>query len=491
MTAFRNVVDALVSQGLIVQDRDNTAMAQCPAHNDGRPSLSVRKIEGQVLLYCMAGCSTQSVVDALDMKMADLFDDPDGYSYNYPGGRIVHRTPEKKFFQRGDTTDTSLFHADKLTGQGPFYVVEGEKDVLAIESVGGQAVTTANGASANPNKYDWSPLKGKIVYIVADKDEPGQQRAQRLMEFLEGTAMTVSLWEPLVGKDAADHIAAGHSLDEFRCKTTPDLLSFSQAMDAWRAWRESEHVDPIPTPWYALNRHIAGGLHPSRLYVVGARTGAGKSVLGVNIAAHAADLGHSSLVVSVEMPHIEITSRVLAAQAHVSYGNITQRNFDADAVTIDQYIADHRQMPLYICDKATITMEEVMMKCRMLRNAAGLELAFIDYAQLISPSTKSVPRQEQVSHIARSAKLLAMELNIPVILAAQLNRNADSGDTPRAPRMTDLRESGELEQSADVIILLDRDEVTGNIVVSVPKNRTGQPATLFLRATFDEARIDS
>lgn len=478
-------------KGMAVVEKDNTAMVQCPSHNDGRPSLSVRAIEGSVLLYCMAGCQTIDVLDALGLEMTDLFDDEKGFTYEYPGGRQVHRSPDKQFHQRGNTKDPSLYHSDRLSGAGPFYVVEGEKDVLAVESAGGQAVSTPGGSSAAVDRFDWEPLRGKIVHVVTDRDEPGRKRAKALMDYLEPIAMSVSLYEPRVGKDAADHIAAGHLLADLKCLSSPDILSFSQALDEWRKWRDSEFIKPIRTPWHTLNKKISGGLHPGRLYVVGARTGSGKSVAGVNMVAYAAESGHSGLIVSVEMPHVEISSRILASQAHVSYENITKREFGDDQVAIDTYIADHRHLPLYICDKATITIEEVTHKARMLREGKGLELLFIDYAQLLKATTKSVSRQEQVSHIVRSAKLLAMELNIPVILAAQLNRNSESGDQARAPKMTDLRESGELEQSADVILLLHRDEYSSNVYVSIPKNRTGPPGNVVLQEHFDQARLDA
>lgn len=489
MTAYERFLEAALFKGMVVQERGDQAMVQCPSHNDGRPSLSVKKIEGQVLLYCMAGCTTSDVVEAVGLSMTDLFDDEKGFTYEYPGGRQVHRTPDKQFYQRGNKADKSLYRADRIVGAGPIHIVEGEKDVLATEAAGGQAVSTPNGAGAKHESYDWEPLRGKIVHVVADRDEPGRRRAKELVKFLEDIAMSVSLYEPLVGKDMADHIAAGHTLSELKCLSEPDIISMSEAFDAWRKWKDSEHARPIRTPWHSINNKISGGLQPGRLYVVGARTGSGKSVAGVNMVSYAAEQGHTGLIVSVEMPHVEITSRILAAQARVDYAGITSRDFGDSSTSIDRYIADHRSLPLYICDKATISMEEISTKARMLRDSKGLELLFIDYAQLIRPSTRSVSRQEQVSHIARTAKLIAMEMSLPVILAAQLNRKTT--EEQRAPRMEDLRESGELEQSADVIMLLHRDEATSNLYVNIPKNRTGKAGTVVLQERFDQARVDA
>jgi archaellum biogenesis ATPase FlaH len=488
VSALERVTTAALGMGLAVKELDGRMMLQCPAHNDGRPSLSVRPIEGSVLLYCMAGCHTADVVDALGLSMSDLFDDPSGFVYEYPGGRRVTRTPEKQFFQSGNKADTSLFGSDRLGDANEVLLVEGEKDVLAVESVGGAAVSAPNGASASPEKYDWEPLRGRVVRIVADNDEPGNRRALAVAGHLEGIAASVGIVDPAAGKDAADHIAAGFGLGDFRPRTPPDVLTLSQAFDAWRTWRDSESAEPIPTPWSSLNNTLAGGLHPGRLYIVAARTGQGKSVAGQNIVSHAAMHKHPSLVVSVEMPVHEVVSRVIAAQAGVDYSVITKREFGPHTA-VDEYIQRYRELPMYICDNPTITVEEVAAKCRSLKDSAGLELLFLDYAQLIVATDRRVSREQQVAHIVRSAKLIAMELGIVVLLAAQLNRNNDHEN--RQPRISDLRESGELEQSADVILLLHQEENSPSTVVNVAKNRTGPPKSISLIRRFDQARLDS
>lgn len=493
--AYQRIIDAARDKGLDIKEQGDRSMVQCPAHSDGRPSLSVKSIDGSVLLYCMAGCLTTDVLEGLGLSAADLFDDPRGSTYEYPGGRRVLRTPEKEFFQLGNRADQSLFGADKLAADGPVFCVEGEKDVLAIQSVGGSAVSSPNGASLKPQKNDWEPLRGRTVRIIADQDEPGRRRAEAVLEHLESLGIYASVYKPAAGKDASDHIAAGFDLEGFKPCLPTDILSFSEALDAWRAWKESDAIKPIPTPWMSLNNKLAGGLHPGRLYVVGARTGAGKSVIGQNMVSYAAERGFPALVVSVEMPVTEVMSRVLAAQAQVDYGSITKRDFNGSEVKIDKYIADHRHLPMYISDDPSVTIEQVAQKCRALA-ASGLAVLFLDYAQLVKASDRRVGRQEQVAHITRSAKLLAMELNIAVILAAQLNRNAEDDEMdgqqgPRLPKKSDLRESGELEQSADVILLLHRSKFEGTVYCVVAKNRTGPESQIVLQERFDQARLDA
>ena len=212
-TAFDRLIDALRDHGCTVTANGDKATAQCPAHDDGRPSLAITGIDGQVLIYCHAGCPTEAVVEAVNLSVADLFDTRNGADYRYPDGRIVHRKLNKTFPQSGNTKGTALFHADRIGDTETVYVPEGEKDVLAVEAVGGTAVCSAMGAG-KAHKADWTPLTGKHVIVVADKDGPGYPHAHKVAELLDGIAASVRIVEAAVGKDAADHIAAGKTLDE-------------------------------------------------------------------------------------------------------------------------------------------------------------------------------------------------------------------------------------------------------------------------------------
>jgi len=213
--AYERIVDALRSQGSTVKETGaRQASATCPAHDDRRPSLSITGIEGRTLIYCHAGCETPEVLAALGLRSSDLFDSPRGQSYDYPDGRKVHRSTDKKFRQSGNTKGNSLFRADRVGDARTIYVVEGEQDVLAIESAGGTAVSPAMGAG-KASRFDWTPLEGRGVVIVADKDEPGRHHAAEVARLLKPVAAAVKIVEAKSGKDAADHIASGHGLDEF------------------------------------------------------------------------------------------------------------------------------------------------------------------------------------------------------------------------------------------------------------------------------------
>lgn len=222
--AFERVVSALEGHGCVVRPNGyGKAEAQCPAHDDVHPSLSISpRNDGKgVVVHCHAGCYVADVVAALHLTMPDLFDDAGMRAawnprrdYVYPGGRRVHRKPDKQFPQSGNKDDDrSLFHADLIGDATTVYIPEGEKDVEVIEAVGGTAVCSAMGAG-KAHLADWSPLNGKDAIIIADKDDAGQKHAAQVAALLAGVATSVRIVEAKAGKDFADHTAAGYSLDD-------------------------------------------------------------------------------------------------------------------------------------------------------------------------------------------------------------------------------------------------------------------------------------
>lgn len=233
MTAYERLLELLRADGRrVIERRTGQAMAQCPGHDDRTPSLSVTRIEGRVLLHCHAGCATDDVLASLGWRLAELYDEPRGMTYDYLGedGRVtrtVHRSPEKRIWQSGETQSrpTTLYRlpavqAAVAAGQ-PVYVVEGEQDVHAIESLGVVATTAPMGAG-NWGKVDVEPLRGARVVAIPDLDEAGQEKwAVDVAASLAGVAASVVWRRAKVGNDPADHVAAGHGLDEFELTETP------------------------------------------------------------------------------------------------------------------------------------------------------------------------------------------------------------------------------------------------------------------------------
>lgn len=267
--AFDRVCAAFQTNGLTVIHRgDGHACAQAPDHSPADRSVSIRAIDGMVLMFCHAGEQLDDVLAAIGLTKRDLFDDPKGVRYTYPDGRIVLRTPDKRFSQTGNTKGKALYRADRIGDAATVYVVEGEKDCAAIESVGGIAVCPAMGAG-KANRADWTPLHGRDVVVVADKDAPGYRHAQAVADALAGKA-NVRVVEAAIGKDVADHIAAGKALDQ--------LVSLTDG--APRLWRATNLRPAAQARWLAKGR-----LPLASISLLVGDEGIGKSLLWVWIVA--------------------------------------------------------------------------------------------------------------------------------------------------------------------------------------------------------------
>jgi replicative DNA helicase len=228
------------------------------------------------------------------------------------------------------------------------------------------------------------------------------------------------------------------------------------------------------------------GLHGGQLIVVAARPAMGKSTLALDFARHASiKSGMTSAVFSLEMSRIEIVMRLLSAEARVHLQNMRAGKMtDDDWARLAQRIGEVTSAPLFIDDSPHLTMMELRAKCRRLKQRNDLKLVVIDYLQLMTPSKRLDSRQQEVSEMSRSLKLLAKEINVPVVALSQLNRAAENrGD--KKPQLSDLRESGAIEQDADLVILLHREDVyepesarAGEADFIVAKQRNGPTGTV-------------
>jgi hypothetical protein len=227
-TAYERLTDRLHDLNKIVKTngRPNQAKGQCPAHDDHNPSLSITRIEGRVLVHCHAGCPLEDVLAAIGWVKADLYDDRSGYTYSYADGvqvrRCYDKDGKKQFPQTGHTNGsaTAIFRRDQVkeaVERGEtIYLVEGEDDVLALESLGA-VTTTARMGAGNFDKVDIFPLINADIIAIADKpvddkDESGDKWARQVWDKLNGYAHTLRFKKAAVGKDAADHVAAGKPL---------------------------------------------------------------------------------------------------------------------------------------------------------------------------------------------------------------------------------------------------------------------------------------
>ncbi|TQS40000.1 replicative DNA helicase [Cryptosporangium phraense] len=214
----------------------------------------------------------------------------------------------------------------------------------------------------------------------------------------------------------------------------------------------------VPTGFVDLDR-LTNGLHPGQLIIVAARPGLGKSTFGLDVA-RSASIRHqlTSCVFSLEMSKIEITMRLLSAEARVPLHNLRSGQLSEDDWTkLARRIGEVSEAPLFIDDSPNMTMMEIRAKARRLKQRHDLRLVVIDYLQLMSGNKRVESRQQEVAELSRGLKLLAKELEVPVIAASQLNRGPEQR-TDKRPQLSDLRESGSIEQDADMVLLLHRED---------------------------------
>ena len=246
----------------------------------------------------------------------------------------------------------------------------------------------------------------------------------------------------------------------------------------------TDEMTGVPTGFLELDK-LTNGLHPGQMIVIAARPAVGKSTLGIDIA-RAAAIKHNmaTAVFSLEMSRTEITMRILSAEATIQLQDLRkglkgQEQWNKLARVMGK-ISD---APLFIDDSPNMSLMEIRSKCRRLKQQHNLRMVIIDYLQLMSSGKKVESRQQEVAEFSRALKLLAKELEVPVIAISQLNRGPEQR-TDKRPQMSDLRESGSIEQDADMVILLHRDrsdpERDGEADVIVAKHRNGPTADIVL-----------
>ena len=240
----------------------------------------------------------------------------------------------------------------------------------------------------------------------------------------------------------------------------------------------------LSTGYPQLDKYFLG-MRPGQLIILAARPGMGKTSLALNMAAHVCEQARSPVAIfSLEMLSKELSMRMLSSRARVDSKKIRTRNYSADDLKVmGEAIQELSSYPIFINDSGDTNVVDIQSQCRKLQNQHGLGLVIVDYLQLMSSPNKSLPREQQIAEMSRSLKLMARELECPVLAMSQLNRQAESRPNKR-PNTSDLRESGAIEQDADIVAFVYRDEFynpdtpePGVAEVIVGKNRNGETGT--------------
>lgn len=237
----------------------------------------------------------------------------------------------------------------------------------------------------------------------------------------------------------------------------------------------------LATGFDELNRRC-GGFHGGEFILIAGRPGMGKSSFAVNIAEHVAiNDGKTVAIFNLEMPKESILKRILCSQALIDSNKILTGKFEGeDWARLGKNLDKIAAAPLYINDSPLITVSEMRAKCHRLKQTKGLSMIVVDYLQLMQGSGRTDSRQQEIADISRSLKVMAKELDVPVIGLSQLSRAVESRQDKR-PMLADIRESGSIEQDADMVVFLYRDEYYNpdtedkNIAeVIIAKHRAGE-----------------
>lgn len=277
--------------------------------------------------------------------------------------------------------------------------------------------------------------------------------------------------------------AARREVDQTSRATGSVVQSFGETIDIMLGTLDEE-INHHPTPWAAVN-DIIGGLRPGALYVVGARPSVGKSVVALNLAQSLACHG-SVAFSSLEMSNNDVQIRAVSSDLHLDVARLIERNLTpGDWAKIRDRRAAWTDVPLFVDDRSGVTITDIKRFARSVNRRKPLVGVVVDYLQLMAqPHGDKRPRHEFVADMSRQLKIMAMDMQIPVIALSQLNR-ASEARQDKMPMLSDLRESGAVEQDADVVILLHREIMGDNrndLSMLVAKNRHG--ATGLAELTF-------
>ena len=252
-------------------------------------------------------------------------------------------------------------------------------------------------------------------------------------------------------------------------------------------YNRKQHITGVPTGFAELDYKTAG-LHGSELILVAARPAMGKTAFALNLATNAALRGNAPVAIfSLEMSKDQLVNRILCIEAMVDSNKIMTGKLEEDDWSkLASVVGPISDSGIYIDDTPGISIMEIRTKCRKLKMEKNIGLVVIDYLQLVQGNKRTASREQEISEISRSLKILAKEINVPVIALSQLSRAVEQRPDHR-PMLSDLRESGAIEQDADIVMFLYRDDYYNKesekkdiAEVIIAKQRGGQTGTVEL-----------
>jgi replicative DNA helicase len=370
-------------------------------------------------------------------------------------------------FGRGEAID-SVTVSEELRRTGELEDVGGKPYILHLVS----SVPAASNAAYYARIVEETALLRRLIEVT-------QQAAAMAFESADDPDHIVDQVEQLVFSVAEKRL--GDNFTHIR-----ELLH-EQLEHVEKLQERGASITGVPSGFVDLD-NLTAGLQNSNLIIVAARPSFGKTSLALNIAQQAATDHHVPVAIfSLEMSRTELVQRLVCAEALVDVSKLRRGHLnDQDWSRLATAVGRLADAPIFIDDTESVTVLEIRAKARRLKQKSGLGLVIIDYLQLMSGPRRSENRQQEISEISRSLKILARELEVPVIAVSQLSRAVESRQDKR-PMLADLRESGAIEQDADVVMFIYRDEVynadstdKGTAEILLAKHRNGPVGRLKL-----------
>ena len=448
------------------------------------------------------------------------------YDYTDEQGELlyqVQRLEPKNFRQRrpegeggwsGSLGDVRrvLYRLPQVLAAQDVFVVEGERDVETLEAAGVVATTNSGGASQPWRPEYTAALTGKSVVVIPDADKPGRERGGHIVKALTGHASEVLLVElPASHKDVTAFFEAGHGLDDLR-ELIDDarrrirlaelsdrgLLTVPEIVETVEGGFQAVMCPPrgLSTGFTELDR-LTHGLHPGDLTIVAGRPAMGKTAAAHNIAQHVATQGRTVAIFSYEMSRQSVLTRLLCSRARVDLLRFREGRLTHDERRrVNAALTELSPLPLYI-DDTPLPLQGIEARLQRLQTERGLGLCIVDYLQLI-PSSSRENRNQQVGELSRGLKLMAGKFGVPFVVLSQLSRAPETRANPR-PQLSDLRDSGSIEQDADLVWFLyreeyykpDREAVKGLAELIVAKQRNGPTGKIKLRFRKEYTRFEN
>jgi len=396
--------------------------------------------------------------------VAEVFETVSGVDFYAPKHELIFNAI-LSLFGKGEPTDV-IAVTDELNKQGNL-VKAGGADYL--HSLTGYVPTAANA--------------GYYAKIVSDK-----AILRRLIE--AGTRIAQAGYESQGEVEDLINQAQAEIYSVSSQSSKEDYVPLSDSLEAAiheieGAQKRGGELTGVPTGFTDLDAYTHG-LHPGQLVIVAARPAVGKSTFALDLARNASvKHNQATIFFSLEMGRAEIAMRLMSAESSIYLQSMRKGTVtDADWTRLAAVRGRINDAPLYIDDSPNMSLVEIRAKCRRLAQQVDLKLVVIDYIQLMSSGKKVESRQQEVSEFSRALKLLAKELGLPVVALSQLNRQAEQAKDKK-PELSHLRESGSLEQDADVVVLLHREGIyekdhprAGEADLILAKQRNGPTGTV-------------